>query len=522
MAIRNQNWYDLQSTRRYPLDDQSTGVDDAGQHLRDNILVDCHLRFPNTVGRYAYVQGITVAPQLVTIVFGAVTDLTDTSPVSIAAVSLPRSAAQNVNHEVTPLVGGVAGWVVLGSGLAEEFVGRYTTPVQTLLAPKTARAYRPLPIPTIRKAGLATGLQGIVNLSAQSPVVITQEQVFTEDGVAEAFVFSLDTTLTINGQSPLQTYLGPCAQRPESGTCPKPTIKTVNGISPDCDGNINIVLEGLTARRFLNGGVDVISNVGLAETCAAAGGNRVEREAVNNCGNDWADPMDQLTPTITESESIPDYTAAVCPSIPLCINFTAGSSPNFVEVSGHFIYFEQSAPVPCVGAGNTPTYTTHNVAVADKVFQPNIMLHQNCVGSWALNRTISTELCFSHIGAKRNGGIVLNYLTNQAPHNRTTYLLALIDGSRNKVRLLRYTGYTLVEEHSVNFLSGIGIWYRLSVAPVQAGANVLVTVAVEAIGGSVAPVSFSVPVSNYGAAIGQAGLYADSARTFFNHFKVAN
>jgi len=55
MAIRNQNWYNLQSTRRYPLDDISTGVDDAGAFIREDIIVDCHIRFPNTLGEYLYI-----------------------------------------------------------------------------------------------------------------------------------------------------------------------------------------------------------------------------------------------------------------------------------------------------------------------------------------------------------------------------------------------------------------------------------------------------------------------------------
>jgi len=55
MPIRNANWYNLHSTRRYPLDDNATGTDDAGIRLADDILVDCHLRFPKIAGQYAYI-----------------------------------------------------------------------------------------------------------------------------------------------------------------------------------------------------------------------------------------------------------------------------------------------------------------------------------------------------------------------------------------------------------------------------------------------------------------------------------
>lgn len=523
MSVRNQNWYDLQAARRYPLDDRSTGVDDAGQLMRDSILVDCHLRFPSTLGQYAYIQGITVAPQLVTIVFGVAADLDDPSPVTVAAVSLPRTTPQNVNHEVTPLIEGVAGWIVLGAGLAEEFVGRYSTPIQTLLAQRTARPYRPLPVPTLGKLGLAASLQNIVTLSAQSPLIVEQRTVAVDGALVQALVFELDTTLTINGQSPLQTYLGPCAQRPESNTCPKPTIQTLNGIAPDCNGNINLVFNGLTPYRFPVGGVDIATDVGLAEVCGAAnnGDGQAGNTLPDNCGSTWEDPLSGLTPTITESESIPEAWPAVCASIPLCVNFMSGFAPNFdYKPVGDFIYVEQEAPTPCLANVASPPYTTHFVALSSKVFQPNILLYRNCVGAWANGRTISTELSFSFVGPSRNGGLVFNYVETYG--EPTTYFLALIDGSRNAVRLLRFNGSALVEEHSVPFRSGTGVWYRLHVSPMQTGSSVIVTVAVEATGGSSQPISFSVPVSNYGAGTGQAGLYANRARTFFNHFKIEN
>ncbi|NDC10657.1 MAG: hypothetical protein EBZ75_15235, partial [Oxalobacteraceae bacterium] len=109
MSIRNQNWYNLQSTRRYPLDDISTGVDDAGAFIREDIIVDCHIRFPANLGQYLYVQGITVSTGIVTVLFGATSDV-DSAGQTVCAVSLPQPVVPYVNYPVTPIAGPISGW----------------------------------------------------------------------------------------------------------------------------------------------------------------------------------------------------------------------------------------------------------------------------------------------------------------------------------------------------------------------------------------------------------------------------
>jgi hypothetical protein len=107
MSIRNQNWYNLQSTRRDPLDENSTGLDNDGQKIRDDIIVDCNIRFPHTCGKYLYIQGITVSAGLVTVVIGGVPELADVTGEAVAVVSIPRPVNVNVNYAVTPIKRGV-------------------------------------------------------------------------------------------------------------------------------------------------------------------------------------------------------------------------------------------------------------------------------------------------------------------------------------------------------------------------------------------------------------------------------
>ena len=43
-SILNNNWYNLNSTRKYPLDDGCTGIDDVGKLFPATLITDLHLR----------------------------------------------------------------------------------------------------------------------------------------------------------------------------------------------------------------------------------------------------------------------------------------------------------------------------------------------------------------------------------------------------------------------------------------------------------------------------------------------
>lgn len=538
MPIRNQNWYDLQATRRYPLDENSTGVDDAGAFIRDSIVVDCHIRFPETLGLYTYIQGITITPKLITIIFGVGNHPEDTAGPSIAALAIQRSAAtQNVNLDLSPLQAGVAGWVVLGAGITEDFVGRYTTPQQTLISPRCARAYRPLPIPSIGKLNMATSLQNIVTLAAQSPLTAKAEKHVIAGKEVDAIVFRLEgEDQTFN---PLQFFQGPCAQRPESGTCPKPALETINGVAPDCDGNINIVFDGFDAYPYVNcGGVDVISNLGLSAACAA-GEPKSRRVIQDKCypaqslsaGDDqyWSPPLPSpRPPVIIVSESLPaENWPITCATVPICLDFSAGAAPDFITKKGLFVFTPQQAPAQCgaeVNEGDSSlALQEHFTYAAADIVGANISLFKNCASDWALDKTISVEMRATTNGLQRNGGVVFNYLRgNPALRIPTTYMAATVDFTRGSVCLLRWNGARLVTEYAAPFLLYVDKWYRLAVRSAAVNSTVIVTVTAQALEAGAAAVSFTVPIpaAAYGDPTGQAGLFSDRAYTFFNKFRI--
>lgn len=546
MPIRNQNWYDLQASRRYPLDERSTGLDDAGQFIHDDILVDCHIRFPEPLGQYMFVQGITVSPNIVTIVFGVAADLTDTATTSVAAISLPRNTPQNVNHPVVPLVAGVAGWIAFGPGLDEEFVGRYSTPLQTLIAQRCARPYRPLPISSLGKLNVATSLTGIVTLSAQNPVTATYipktaaNALTVANTPVDAILFQLEgETRAFN---PLKEFLGTCGQRPESGTCPRPPIATINGISPDCNGNINLVFDGVAAALFENcGGVAVTSDTGLADACSA-GDERRRPSPQDECtpGSEsaddiiWYDPPTALpfeTPDVVSSESVDeDAVLAECATMPLCRDFKTGAAPDFAVREGLFVFESVSAPEVCEPPGSLATtpendLTSHYVYTAANIAGRNLALFKNCTNDWTLNKTITAELQLTATGLQRNGGVLFNYIRGNAGLGiPTRYLVATLDANAAKLRLLRFNGAHFVTEYSAPFSVVVGAWYRVSATPiaVQSEGAVLVNIAAAAVDDSVSPVSFSLLVAQYGDPIGLAGLFSAASYTRFNKFTIEN
>ena len=286
MSVRNQNWYDLQSSRQYPLDDAATGADDAGALLPNNIVLDCNIKYPEQYGAFAFIQAITVSNGLVTILIGAGSNLDSASTATVAAVTVSKPIQLSKNYAIQPLVPGAAGWFVFGEGVEFNFTGRYATPRQTLIAPRNAHAYRALPLRSIKKKNVQNSLSGLVSIEAVAPLTAELKVVDINGKPQNALVFGLSAVTTDVDYNPLAYFRGTCSERPESGTCPKPPIETINGVSPDCSGNIELAVvanSGLTLYNFTScGGLGLDLDIDLAEIC---GPRQYDppREPADNC-----------------------------------------------------------------------------------------------------------------------------------------------------------------------------------------------------------------------------------------------
>lgn len=271
MSIRNQNWYNANETRRYPLDEQSTGLDDSGAEIRDNIIADCNIKFSAALGAVLYVQGVTVSAGIVSVVFGVADTIAQTTGATVAAVTIPQPVVPYRHYPITAIHGNIDGWVVFGGGVAESCAFKFSRPAQSFIAARSASAYATLPIPHIKKANVAAELDGEITFEGLAPLIVKYEKMAVGDDDVDALVFKLDTQLVRADYNPLTEFLGSCGGRPDSQTCGKDPIESINGIEPDCDGNIVIEFqEPLVSSAFYDcGGIGLDLGIGLNELCTA-------------------------------------------------------------------------------------------------------------------------------------------------------------------------------------------------------------------------------------------------------------
>lgn len=456
MAIRNQNWYNANETRRYPLDDASTGVDDAAQTLRDSVIVDCNIRFDAQLGDRLYVQGITSTPGLISVVFGAAAAGPQAVGQTVAAVTVPKPFIKYRHYPIEPLVPGIDGWVVFGAGGDETCTFRFTNPDQSVLSLRCAAPYTPLPVPSIKKIGVGSALSDVITFEGLLPVTTTHEQIeLTPGQTVDAIFFKLDTQSVTADYNPLAEFLGPCAGRPDSGTCGREPIESINGVEPDCAGNIEILFtDGLTAIPFHEGGgmgVDIPNS--LSELCAALDPKRPQEFTDKCCviydtngeiipqnailvfsaviafpsvgevgkyyldfttnfiyrwsgssyikaANDPIDPfcwpkIENIAPDLIDDDEELNVGAYPCVDVPQCIDFIHCSLTDniFTTESGVAERVEVVAPPPCPYCdGTIPNGGNHGVLGVSAPGSATVYGIKNCRTNWFYNKKFTTEL----------------------------------------------------------------------------------------------------------------------------------
>jgi len=248
MTISSHNYYNLNATRGFPLDDSATGLSDAGLRLPDGILVDGCLRFPRTLGQYAYLMAMHATSKLVSCVVGVAETLDDAELTPIAALSIPTPLSSGRPYQLKPLLPGVGGWFVFGPP-DNDYTGRFSLPRQSLLLPHIARPYEPLPVPWVSKVLDEHKLEQLVTLFAGTDVEILRDTRTIDGEQKDAIVMRLTGDLP----TVLARYVGPCGGRPGSGSCLTPALESLGSAIPDASGDIQMDFEGLTAAPVPNG-----------------------------------------------------------------------------------------------------------------------------------------------------------------------------------------------------------------------------------------------------------------------------
>lgn len=341
MVIRNNDWYNLNSTRHYPLDDTATG-DANGGDLPSNILVDCRIRFPRLAGKFAYIGSVNVTDNLVSVTFLAVETvlsekdtaaphiISDFAPLAVVTVVNPD---ENRPYPIEALYPGVSGWVVFGGGISEPYHGDFARPEQAMLTPSAARWYTGLPIPSVQKEGVADTLTGLVRLKGSNTVSVTAPaEGRTINGITRrAIVIAVRDEL---GLISLEGLTGPCGKRPESRTCDALPIEYINTVDPDCDGNINIRFIGslLTTYPYASlsssseiptAGIEIDFGLGVTDACVT---QECFPDDTGKLCNDYGDLCleSESSQSLSESSlSLSSYAACDDGALPYGISFDA-------------------------------------------------------------------------------------------------------------------------------------------------------------------------------------------------------
>jgi len=313
--VTTQDWYVRNSGRLYPLDDNASGLGTSGTRLPDGFLVDANIWVPEyeyESGRklqYIFISSASVSEHLVSLtILGSHYPLvnTDGDPtasvtedfVPIASCTISRTAALYTPQPVEALLEGVMGWVVFGGAVNTTQFSELFTPLGSMLVPRAARYYTAPPVTAVNGDTGFNNLIGDIRLLYAAPLSISKQQVILggEEQPRDAFVFELNAD-----RATLDAYTGPCGGRPESGTCNHTPMTSFGGTSPNCAGNVNLVVNGAEVHyKEGGGGLCLDIDISTADACAAKNSANLADEYGNLPGTvDPATPCELARPFST-------------------------------------------------------------------------------------------------------------------------------------------------------------------------------------------------------------------------------
>ena len=268
MAVVYREWLNSNEARSYPVSDTASLVTSDGKRLPDDIIVDCNIWVPSTLGNVIYIGAVTVSSSIASVVF-VCRNTTTGIDTPVAAISAVKPFKIFQNYQLESLVDGVKGWVMLGHGVNNPTQLSFSDYTSTMLVSRVVRTYVPRPVTSIAKKGVYPRLTGVVNLEGVSGLVTVQEGVRHINGSRET-VLLIGLDMTSNPVNTLLNYSGPCSGRPASGTCSKTPLTEINGVSPDpVTGNISLIFTGDILIGDAGDGLILESPVDLDTLCGS-------------------------------------------------------------------------------------------------------------------------------------------------------------------------------------------------------------------------------------------------------------
>lgn len=563
--IRNQAWYNLNSTREYPLDDSATALSDAGDHLPQQFLADLHVRFPNTLGKYLFVSSATVNSRLTTFTLLAAnrvdTDraavgpkLGDFSP--IAAFAQPT--VDIFPYRMYPLEGladGVGGWVAFGAGLADlDYTGKFSEPEQTLITPRCARGYTPFPVESIGKQNRESVLQGLIRVLAGSHLIV--EAGIREIDGKERTALILRLNDVDNDGAVFRKFIGPCGGRPESQTCLRPGIERINGVVPDCQGNIEIDFTGPCLQTYPAlidsqpaGGIFLDSCIDIETACVNAKHLPNDDGRLPNDYLDLCESSSQVSSSLSQSASslsqssasssisaAPSESSYSCPVTYPFMNDFNDRVAGFTTKNGVFQMDDVDSPYEIGGHNSISMSSSSQFGFA---YGPrakevrNVAVWSSCAMQDPVPFTLDTHLEIPLQADQMNSGFVLNYQLRRSDLRPIYYLIEL-NASTGKLEFRRYNGFGFTEPPLLTASIGISpaTWYAfrvvvtpptgVSVEDGSAAGNARITASVWEASSQTLLTTLTLPVNDgsFGTYTGQHGIGSRRSTGNFSFWRV--
>ena len=540
MAIRNQNWYNLNESRDYPLDDTASAIDDEESRLPQNIITDMRVRWPDWAGEYAFIGSVAVTTGAVTVTVLVSADLDNVaaSYIPIGVVSVPLSDLQEGRqYSLESMYPGAFGYIVFGSGVLNDYSGRFASPAQAFLAPRAARPHSGLPVSGLGKLYDQAPLTGLVSLDAADPLQITSGERTIDGIVRDAVIFSLveevDTVGTAGAfTSVFEGLAGPCGKRPESGNCGTPEpVEYINAVPPDCNGVVTLEFKGcaVVGRNTEDCSIVIDCGIGTPDTC--------EPPFIPTLGGLLPSEFTPIIPTppippepeppVVDSISEPVITPV---ALPYCDNFSDQIADDFSVVGGYWVFDSAVSPedicpwlsISDPGAGSYSLFTGEGAGLTSRnmtVWTPDAQtVHRKYQTDMVIQDTEATGM---------NGGIIVNYrvLSNGAKTFWSAELDLLSTPGRFSIKY--FNGLFSAELLGQDYFFSLGDWYRIAVTvePQEDGYTSFMNITAELTGITDPTISivlgpYPVGVDEYIPDSGLAGLTSHQSATNFSFWRV--
>lgn len=533
MPIINHNWLNSHASRKYPLDDAATGIDDTGLVLPDDIILDLHVTWPSTYGDFAFIGGVTITDNLVSVIIMAASAVdSEAAFIPLGAVTIRKPASSASQQPIAAMSPGVGGFVLFGD-IAERTSLRFSTVSQSRIASKTARPYAAMPVQSIGRYSRRDTLSGIVKLVAGTGLQISAETVLLDGEPVAAIMLQLQENTT---NTAFQQYIGTCGGRPESNSCDAPGIQTIGGVSPDCDGNINIVFRQLVVGNMpectsLAAGFVIDQGLGLAAVCAPR--TKIGRfVGVDQCAesssvavvSSSASLSSQSSSSSSSSEDSASSVFVVCPDMPFTECFDGGMHEDWRTLAGTASITTRANPYTTLECcDETGTICDAGGLLLSKLTTKNMVIWDSCAYTTTTDKVITTavQLIRATMTTPANGGILLN----AANPDTAVYWIAGLDAADNTAKLWRYNGTSLITEYAAAITAELlqyDAWYTLTVAVTDLGSGLTAIALTVTKNDEITPIaSFTVSTSRYGSPTGKIGVATNKAAAVFDYWSIA-